>query len=82
MMNKVKFDNVDESKIKLLENPDYTNLMKIAIDHSDALVKGSNELPKELDDYLNSVDKPVLDYFPIEDFADHYTEFYNTKVLD
>mgnify|MGYP000365583456 CR=1 FL=1 len=39
-------------------------------------------LPKELDDYLNSIDKPVLDYYPIEDFAEHYTEFYNTKVLD
>jgi starch synthase len=82
MINKVKFDNVDENKIKQLEDPTYNNLMKIAIDNSDAIIKGSNELPKELDTYLEATEKPVLDYFPIENFADHYTEFYNTKVLD
>jgi starch synthase len=82
MINKVKFDNIEDKKIEALAIPTYNNLMKIAIDHSDALIKGSNELPKELDEYLNTIDKPVLDYFPLEDFADHYTEFYNTKVLD
>ncbi|MGS2725521.1 glycogen/starch synthase [Psychroserpens sp. BH13MA-6] len=82
MIDKVKFDNVDESKIKSLKEPTYSNLMKVAIDHSDALIKGSDELPKELEDYLSAADKPVLDYYPLEDFADQYTEFYKTKVLD
>jgi len=82
MINKVKFDNIDENAIKGLEKPTYNNLMKIAIDNSDALIKGSNELPKELSDYLDNSEKPVLDYFPIEDFAEHFTEFYTTKVLD
>ena len=82
MINKVKFDNIDESKIKGLEKPTYNNLMKIAIDNSDALIKGSNELPEELNEYLDASDKPVLDYYPIEDFTEHYTEFYTTKVLD
>ncbi|WP_040280549.1 glycogen/starch synthase [Psychroserpens damuponensis] len=82
MINKVKFDNIDEDKIKDLDKPTYNNLMKIAIDNSDALIKGSNDLPKELSEYLDASDKPVLDYFPIEDFADQYTEFYTTKVLE
>jgi starch synthase len=82
MISKVKFDNIDESKIKNLEKPNYNNLMKIAIDNSDALIRGSNELSKELDEYLDASEKPVLDYFPIEDFAEHYTEFYKTQVLD
>jgi starch synthase len=82
MINKVKFDNIDESKIKGLEKPTYNNLMKIAIDNSDALIKGSNELPKELSEHIDASEKPVLDYYPIEDFAEHFTEFYTTKVLD
>ncbi|MEM5563597.1 glycogen/starch synthase [Psychroserpens sp. AS72] len=82
MINKVKFDNIDDDKIKGLEKPTYNNLMKIAIDNSDALIKGSNELPKELSEYLDASEKPVLDYFPIEDFADHFTEFYTTRVLE
>ncbi|WP_047549802.1 glycogen/starch synthase [Psychroserpens sp. Hel_I_66] len=82
MINKVKFDNIEEEKVKILEKPTYENLMKVAIDNSDALIKGSNDLPKELNDYLDASQKPVLGYFPLEDFADQYTEFYNTKVLD
>ena len=82
MINKVKFDNIDEASIKLLETPNYSNLMKIAIDHSDALIKGSSDLPKDLEDHLDACEKPVLDYYPIEEFADPYTEFYNTKVLN
>lgn len=82
MINKVKFDNIDEQLIKVLEKPTYVNIMKVAIDHSDALIKGSAEIPKELEDYLKASDKPVLDYFSLEDFADPYSEFYNTKVLN
>ena len=81
MIKKVKFDNIDESAIKILEKPSYINLMKIAIDNSDALIKGSYELDPELEDYLKASEKPVLDYYSQEDFAEPYAEFYNTKVL-
>ena len=82
MINKVRFDNIDEEAIKHLERPTYVNLMKIAIDYSDALIKGSEQIPKELEDYLKNSNKPVLDYFSLEEFAEPYSEFYNTKVLN
>ncbi|MEY8849891.1 glycogen/starch synthase [Psychroserpens sp. XS_ASV72] len=82
MAKKVEFDNIDGSQVKLLETPNYNNLMKIAIDHSDALIKGSSDLPKEIETHLDACGKPVLDYFPVEEFAEPYTEFYNTKVLN
>ncbi len=81
MIKKMKFDNIDASAIKILETPSFVNMMKIAIDYSDALIKGSYELDPELEDYLNATDKPVLDYYPQEDFAEPYADFYNTKVL-
>lgn len=81
MIKKVKFDNIDESAIKLLEKPNFINMMKIAIDYSDALIKGSYELDQELEDYLEASNKPVLDYYSQEDFAEPYAEFYNNKVL-
>ncbi|WP_243473191.1 glycogen/starch synthase [Winogradskyella sp. MH6] len=81
MVDKVKFDGIDEEAIKPLQKPDYINLMKIAIDNSDAIIRGSQELPKELDGYINELDKPVLDFHSIEEFADPYTEFYKEAVL-
>jgi starch synthase len=82
MINKVRFDNINEEAINHIKQPSYINLMKVAIDYSDALIKGSNEIPKELEDYLKNSNKPVLEYYSLDDFAEPYLEFYNTKVLN
>ncbi|MCK5401577.1 MAG: glycogen/starch synthase [Flavobacteriaceae bacterium] len=81
MINKIKFDNISDEAIEKLKNPSYNNIMKVAIDYSDALIIGSEEIPKDLEDYLNNCEKPVLNYHHPETFAEAYTEFYKTKVL-
>lgn len=81
MIKKISFDNIDMDLIKSIEKPSYVNLMKVAIDHSDAIIKGSEELPKELDDYINATDKPTLAFHALEEFAEPYSEFYNNSVL-
>lgn len=81
MYNKVKFDNINEEAIKKLEEPSYENLMKIAIDYSDALIVGSEELPESLDAHIKNSDKPVLEHKSKEEFGEAYTDFINTKVL-
>ncbi|WP_115460951.1 glycogen/starch synthase [Winogradskyella aurantiaca] len=81
MKKKVSFDGLDEDAISLLDKPDYLNLMKIAIDNSDAIIKGSPELDAELEAHFEAADKPKLDYHSLEDFSEPYTEFYQTEVL-
>ena len=81
MIDKVSFDNIDGNAIEVLKTANYNNLMKIAIDYSDALIKGSKELPEELVDYLDQSEKPVLDFHSIEEFVEPYTEFYKNEVL-
>lgn len=82
MIEKVRFDNIEEEAIKHLDKPSYVNLMKIAIDYSDALIKGSEEIPSELETYLAESKKPVLEYFSPEEFAEPYSEFYTSQVLN
>ena len=53
-----------------------------AIDFSDAIILGSQEIPKEVSDHLNSSKKPVLDYQTRETFSETYTEFYKNEVLN
>jgi len=81
MKKKVSFDGLGESEIALLDEPSYVNLMKIAIDNSDAIIKGSAQLDKDLDAYFEAADKPKLDYHSLEDFAEPYTDFYQNEVL-
>lgn len=81
MIDKIKFDNIDEAAIATLTEPSYNNIMKVAIDYSDALIVGSETIPSELETHLKESDKPTLEYHSLDTFAEAYTEFYNTKVL-
>lgn len=81
LIDKVKFDEIEDQFLKNLSTPSYVNLMKTAIDFSDGLIKGSQNLPDELNTYIDSTKKPVLDYQHQEEFAEAYTEFYNTQIL-
>lgn len=81
MIEKIKFDNIDENSIEALKTPTYNNIMKVAVDYSDALIIGSEAIPGDLEDYLKNCEKPVLGYQHPEEFAEAYTEFYTTQVL-
>ena len=81
MYNKIKFDNINEETFQVLEEPSYNNLMKVAIDYSDALIVGSDEIPEGLDSYIQDSEKPVLEHKSKEEFGEAYTNFINTEVL-
>ena len=57
LIDKVKFDEIDNTKIENLTTPNYVNLMKTAIDFSDGLIKASLDLPNDLDKYIDNSDR-------------------------
>ena len=82
LIDKIKFDEIEDGFLQNLETPNYVNLMKTAIDFSDGLIKGSQTLPEELNTYITKAKKPVLDYQFPEAFAEAYTDFYSTQILN
>ena len=81
VINKLKFDDIKEELVKELKEPDYVNMMKVAIKNSDALIIGSDKLPEALNEYLNEIEMPVLNYHKKEDFSEAYLDFCLSKVL-
>lgn len=81
MVNKIKFDNIDDEAIKTLEEPSYNNLMKVAVDYSDGLIVGSEDIPDALETHLKASNKPILEYKSKDEFGEAYSEFLNTKIL-
>ena len=77
MMNKILFDEIDDSYITELSKPTYENLMKVAIDSSDAVIRGSENISSEINEYLKKYKNPILDFQPIDSFAEPYMDFYN-----
>ena len=81
MLGKVKFDGIEESEINVLGTPDYSNLMKVAVNNSDGIIIASEEIPEDLESHISQLDKPVLPYVSIYEFEEAYAQFYDTKVL-
>lgn len=79
LKDKVAFDNVE--KIDVIDDATHANLLKIAIENSDAIITGSADVDEDLIAYAESLDLPVLPYYAEDEFAEAYTEFYETKVL-
>ncbi|NND61575.1 MAG: glycogen/starch synthase [Flavobacteriaceae bacterium] len=82
LVDKIRFDGIEEDKVSHLETPNYFNVMKTAIDNSDAIIVGSDELGADFDTYLKNLEKPVLKFHNKEEFAEAYLDFYQSKVLD
>jgi starch synthase len=80
-VKKIKFDLIPDSKLIPLENGTENSLLKIAIENSDAIIKGSEELSSDITAYIENLDVPVLDFQPQDDFSEAYINFYLNKVL-
>ncbi|RRQ50296.1 glycogen synthase [Maribacter algicola] len=81
MIKRIAFDGIPEEEIASLENPSYNNLLKVAVDYSDAIILASEEIPEDLTTHISNQEKPVLGYVPIQEFEEAYANFYNTQVL-
>ncbi|MGB5821824.1 MAG: glycogen/starch synthase [Saonia sp.] len=81
LKKKIAFDGVSEDSIAPLSNPDYNNLLKVAVDFSDAVILAAEDIPEDLQQHIANLQKPVLPYVSLQEFEEAYANFYNTEVL-
>ncbi len=81
MMKKIAFDGIGEDGMEALSKPDHNNLLKVAVDHSDAIILASEEVSDDLKQYIDSLSKPVLPFVSLQEAEEAYTNFYKTEVL-
>ena len=81
MQDKISFDGIEKEKVSSLSEPNYNNLLKVAVDFSDAVILAAEDIPEDLQSYISNLDKPVLPFVPIQEFEEAYANFYNTEVL-
>ena len=75
--DKLMLDGIQEEDMKLLAQPTYENLTKLALSMSDAAVIGSPEINKSISKYIKSIKKPVLEYKSSIEYIDAYSDFYD-----
>lgn len=81
MDKKLAFDNIPDEVSSVINEPNFENLMKVTIDHSDAVVIGSEGLNPTLTKYIESSKKPFLPFTPKESLQEVYMSFIKENVL-
>jgi starch synthase len=80
MINKIKFDGVPQDAIQDLELPNYENLIKAAIKHSDGVIIASENVSGSLTKFIQSSEKPFLPFASKDKFTEAYTNFYKSML--
>lgn len=73
--DKLAFDAIADDALHTVETPSYENLMKLTIDHSDAVIIGSEGLDLNLTKYIETSGKPFLPFAPKDKISDSYVDF-------
>jgi starch synthase len=77
---KVKYDGINVKDLAYLKEPNYVNLIKLAVDYADGVIYGDETINPELQEYAEKSGKPILEYQDMENYRDTYSEFYD-KIL-
>jgi starch synthase len=74
---KILLDGIKAKDVDLVKNPTFENISKLAVNYSDAVIKGTSKINREVETHIQSSGKLFLDYQPKETFIDVYNDFYD-----
>jgi len=80
LVEKLLSEDISTDDLKLLENPTYTNLNKLAIQYADGIIQGSPTIEDELEKAIKNYAKPFLGFQSPDNYIESYNEFYE-KIL-
>ena len=81
MINKVQLDGIPAEAVSDLATPDYENIIKATVKHSDGVIIASEGVSVSLTKFIESSGKPFLPFVSKNAFAEAYSNFYNNEIL-
>lgn len=76
-IKKIKLEGITNKDLALYQDPTYVNMMKAAIDFSDALILADDTIDGELREYYEKSSKPKLKHGSPENYIEEYNQFYD-----
>jgi starch synthase len=74
---KAMMDEITEDAIADYTDTSFVGLNKAAMNAADAVIKASEELHPDLEDYFDTIDKPKLGHQTPEEYIEAYSNFYD-----
>lgn len=75
--SKLIHDGITSKDIGAIEHPDFENFSKLALDYSDGVIFGSENINPKVAEHAKGLDKPLLTFKNKEEYIDAYSEFYD-----
>jgi starch synthase len=79
---KIKIDGITNKDITHYQTPTYTNILKAAIDFSDAVFVSSSNLNPEIKTYLERSSKPKMEMVTLDNHIQVYNDFFDEMLKD
>jgi starch synthase len=76
--NKTLMDGIGKKDLAIIENPDYTTISKLAIQYSDGIIAASENINKEVKEYISASGKSFLPFNGSDKYIDEYEQFYES----
>jgi starch synthase len=80
LIKKLTWDGIEQEDLEIIAQPSYLNWMKLAINFSDGIIFGSQNIEDNIKKYVIQSGLPSLEYHPEETYIDAYSDFYD-KIL-
>ncbi|HPE76767.1 MAG TPA: glycogen/starch synthase [Draconibacterium sp.] len=77
---KLLLEGVDKDDVKVINDPTFVNVSKLAVNFSDAVIKGTSRINTDVEKYIQSTGKLFLEYQSPETYIDAYNDFYDKVV--
>ncbi len=79
---KIKLSGINKEDLELYKESNYVNITKAAIEFSDGVIIGSPKINSNLENYIKTIDKPLLPYQSMETYIDAYSDFYDEVLIN
>ena len=78
LSDKLAADGIDKNALKAIKGKaDFLGVTRLAAEHSDGIIIGTEAIDEEVRKYLAVIDKPLLEYQGEENYIDAYNDFYD-----
>lgn len=78
---KIAMPGITRRDTEILKEPNYLNLTKLAINHSDGIILGHKNVSHDVETFIKTIQKPILRYKEDPKYMDTYRNFYK-KIMN
>jgi starch synthase len=82
LVKKLQVKDIKAEHLTGYQEPTFVNVSKAAIDYSDGIIFGHENINPEVEKYARQSNKPVLEYQPMDTYIDAFNDFYDEVLIN